>query len=200
MKQQPQNQASGASETTRFFCAQISPAAGAAGELKQHKKEPHMANRNTNPGIGETTDSGVMHNPQPSRARTHARVVDRRDIKDIPCSQTARACTCTRTRVENPAAYFKAWRLAKWGGDFDPVRVAVDEAVASFSTKNPDADRRIWLKIANRVGADAFMDAVWQKQSEIGHDRTCLRDSASAFQALLNERFPKPASGKGGVA
>ena len=104
-------------------------------------------------------------------------------------------------RVENPVAYFKAWRLAKWGGDFDPVRVAVDEAVASFSTKNPDADRRIWLKIANRVGAEAFMDAVWQKQSEIGHDRTCLRDSASAFQALLNERFPRPtASCKGGAA
>ena len=40
MKQQPQNQALGASETTRFFCTQISPAAGAAGELKQHKKEP----------------------------------------------------------------------------------------------------------------------------------------------------------------
>ena len=160
-----------------------------------------MANKkNTTPGIGESADSGVMHNPQPSLARTHARVVDRRDIKDIPCGQTARARSRTRTRVENPAAYFKAWRLAKWGGDFDPVRVAVDEAVASFSTKNPDADRRIWLKIANRVGAEAFMDAVWQKQSEIGHDRTCLRDSASAFQALLNERFPKPASGKGGVA
>ena len=160
-----------------------------------------MANKkNTTSGIGENADSGVINNPQPSRARTHARVVDRRDIKDIPCSQTARACARTRTRVENPAAYFKAWRLAKWGGDFDPVRVAVDEAVASFSTKNPDADRRIWLKIAHRVGAEAFMDAVWQKQSEIGHDRTCLRDSASAFQALLNERFPKPASSKGGAA
>ena len=61
--------------------------------------------------------------------------------------------------------------MARWGGDFDPVRVAVDEAIASFSTKNPDADRRIWLKIANRVGAEAFMDAVWQKRSEIGHDR-----------------------------
>ena len=46
MKQQPQNQASGASETTRFFfCTQISPAVGAAGELKQHKKEPNMANK-----------------------------------------------------------------------------------------------------------------------------------------------------------
>ena len=160
-----------------------------------------MANRNTNPGGGKTADSRVMHNPQPSRERTRTRVVDRRDIKDIPCSQIARACMCTRTRTraENSAAYFKAWRLAKWGGDFDPVRVAVDEAVASFSTKNPDEDRRIWLKIASRVGAEAFMDAVWQKQSEIGHDRTCLRDSASAFQALLNERFPKPASSKGGA-
>ena len=35
-----------------------------------------MANKkNTPPGIGESADSGVMHNPQPSRARTHARVV-----------------------------------------------------------------------------------------------------------------------------
>ena len=57
MKQQPPNQASGASETTRFFCTRISPAAGAAGELKQHRKEPNMANRNTNLGIGESVDS-----------------------------------------------------------------------------------------------------------------------------------------------
>ena len=40
MKEQPQNQASGASETMRFFSTQISPAASAAGELQQHKKEP----------------------------------------------------------------------------------------------------------------------------------------------------------------
>ena len=159
-----------------------------------------MANKNTNPGGGKTADSGVIHNPQSSRAHTYAREVDRRDIKDIPCSQTARACARTCTCVENPAAYFKAWRTAKWGGDFDPVLAAVEEAVTSFSTRNPDADRRIWLKIANRVGADAFMDAVWQKQSEIGNDRTCLRDPASAFQALLNKRFPKSASGMGGAA
>ena len=75
IKQQPQNKASGASETTRFFCTRISSAAGAAGELKQHRKEPNMANRNTNPGIGESVDSEVMHNPQPSRAHTRTRVV-----------------------------------------------------------------------------------------------------------------------------
>ena len=158
-----------------------------------------MANRNTNPGIGETTDSGVMHNPQPSRACTHTRG-GQTGYQNIPCSQTARACARTCTRVENPAAYFKAWRIAKWCGDFDPVLAAVEEAVSSFSTRNPASDRRIWLKIANRVGAEAFMDAVWQKRSEIGHDRTCLRDPASAFQALLNERFPRPtASCKGGA-
>ena len=50
MKQQPPNQASGASETTRFFCTRISSAAGAADELKQHKKEANMADRNTKPG------------------------------------------------------------------------------------------------------------------------------------------------------
>ena len=70
MKEQPANQASGASETTRLFCTRISSAAGAAGELKNPKKEPNMANRNTNPGIGESVDFGVMHNPDASRART----------------------------------------------------------------------------------------------------------------------------------
>ena len=37
--------ATGASETTRFFCTRISSAASAAGELKQHRKEPNMAKR-----------------------------------------------------------------------------------------------------------------------------------------------------------
>ena len=46
MKEQPPNQALGASETTRFFCTRISSAAGAAGELCTGKrKEPDMAKR-----------------------------------------------------------------------------------------------------------------------------------------------------------
>ena len=140
-----------------------------------------------------------------SRARAHAvctPVVDRRDIFNIPCSQTAHARTpaSARAHVRNPAAYFKAWREARFGGDFDPVRAAVEEAVASFSTKTPESDRRIWLKIANRVGADAFMEAVCRKQSEIEHDSTCLRDTASAFQNLLNDLFPKPEAAEGGEA
>ena len=54
MKEQPQNQALGASETTRFFCTRISSAAGAAGELCTTKrKEPDMGKRNTNSWEGQ---------------------------------------------------------------------------------------------------------------------------------------------------
>ena len=105
--------------------------------------------------------------------------------------------------IANPAAYFKAWREAKWGGDFDPVRVAVDEAVAAFSSgKSAEAqadDRRIWLKIANRIGFESFLDALDQKRSEIrelAERGKRLRQPAASFQKLLNRRFPK----KGGVA
>ena len=98
MKEQPPNQASGASETTRLFCTRISPAASAAGELKQHKKEPNMANKkNTTPGIGESADSGVMHNPDASRARTHSRVVRPTGIlKESLLDLSRRARTRTR--------------------------------------------------------------------------------------------------------
>ena len=66
MKEQPKNQASGASETARLFCTRISSAAGAAGELKQHKKEPHMANKNTNPVGGKTAVPADINNAQPA--------------------------------------------------------------------------------------------------------------------------------------
>ena len=94
MKEQPQNQALGASETAHLFCTRISSAASVAGELCTGKrKEPDMANRNTNPGIGESVDSGVMHTPQPSRARTHARVVRptgilKESLTDLPGART----------------------------------------------------------------------------------------------------------------
>ena len=73
----------GASETARLFCTQISPAAGAAGELKQHRKEPDMAKRE-NEGkkekkqkkerkIKRKQDGGLLLNPiSVPRARTRA--------------------------------------------------------------------------------------------------------------------------------
>ena len=51
-----------------------------------------MANKkNTTPGIGESADSGVMHNPQPSRARTRTRGMSYGDINNIPLTVMPRA-------------------------------------------------------------------------------------------------------------
>ena len=192
MKEQPQNQALGASETTRFFCTQISPAAGAAGELKQHRKEPDMANRNTNPGIGESVDSGVINTHQPSRARTHARVVRptgilNESLIDIPGA---------RARVRAKSADFTAWRVKTFGGDFDPVREAVEDAVAEFSDKQAARDRSLWLKIANAIGCEAFRDLYFEQLSVM---RGCrLRNPSAAFQKRLN-RYTGHKAQKGGA-
>jgi hypothetical protein len=192
MKEQPKNQASGASETTRFFCTRISPAAGAAGELKQHRKEPDMANRNTNPGIGESVDSGVINTHQPSRARTHARVVRptgilNESLIDIPGA---------RAHVRAKSADFTAWRVKTFGGDFDPVREAVEDAVAEFSDKQAARDRSLWLKIANAIGCEAFRDLYFEQLSVM---RGCrLRNPSAAFQKRLN-RYTGHKAQKGGA-
>ena len=126
---------------------------------------------------------------------------------DKPCSSQS---TCARVRVRgrlspirDHEAYFRAWRVAKFGGDFDPIRVAVDEAAMAFSSgkseKGKASDRRVWLKIANRVGLSGFLDAFEQKASEIRdleRQGKRLWNPASSFQKLLNKRFPK----KGGAA
>ena len=125
---------------------------------------------------------------------------------DIPSSQT----TGERARVREGGvaircreAYFRAWRIAKFGGDFDPIRRAVDEAVTAFSFEKNEAgrerDRSLWLKIANRLGLSAFIDAFDQKTSEIevleqSHKR--LLFPAASFQKLLNKRFPRPEGGE----
>ena len=121
------------------------------------------------------------------------------------CSQTtrARARECeSHAAIRNPEAYFRAWRMAKFGGDFDPIRVAVDEAVAAFSSGKSDKvqaeDRALWLKIANRVGFESFLDAFEQKASEIRdleRRGKHLWNPAASFQKLLNKRFPKPEGG-----
>jgi hypothetical protein len=192
MKEQPKNQASGASETARFFCTRIPPTAGAAGELKQHRKEPDMANRNTNPGIGESVDSGVINTHQPSRARTHARVVRptgilNESLIDIPGA---------RARVRAKSADFTAWRVKTFGGDFDPVREAVEDAVAEFSDKQAARDRSLWLKIANAIGCEAFRDLYFEQLSVM---RGCrLRNPSAAFQKRLN-RYTGHKAQKGGA-
>ncbi len=56
----------GASETTRFFCTRISSAASAADKFKKHRKEPNMANKNTNPVSGKTAVPADINNAQPA--------------------------------------------------------------------------------------------------------------------------------------
>ena len=182
----------GASETARLFCTRISPTAGAAGELKQHRKEPDMANRNTDPGIGESVDSGVINTHQPSSARTHARVVRptgilNESLIDIPGA---------RARVRAKSADFTAWRVKTFGGDFDPVREAVEDAIAEFSDKQAARDRSLWLKIANAIGCEAFRDLYFEQLSIM---RGCrLRNPSAAFQKRLN-RYTGHKAQKGGA-
>ena len=60
----------------------------------------------------------------------------------IPRSQTTGARARVRegrAAIRCREAYFRAWRIAKFGGDFDPIRVAVDEAVAAFSSEKDEA-------------------------------------------------------------
>ena len=154
-----------------------------------------MANKNTNPGGGKTADSRVMHNPQPSRART--RGMSYGDINNIPLSVIPRACAHAREENGKPSEVLARWRTKKFGGDFDPVRVAVDEAVSMFSSRQPEDDRRIWLKIANEIGYEAFRD-LYLEQCAIM--RECkLRNPSAAFQNRLN-RYTNHSAKKGGVS
>ena len=123
----------------------------------------------TDPAEVMNNRSGVMNNPPRARTRVDGlRPSGSQSGKSIlpSCSQSTGACARTRAGlppIRDREAYFRAWRTATFGGDFDPVRVAVDEAVAAFSCgKLPagrDWDRREWLKIANRVGVENFRDA-----------------------------------------
>jgi hypothetical protein len=190
MKQQPPNQASGASETTRLFCTQISSAAGAAGELKQHRKEPDMAIKgNTNPSTGKGADSGVINNPDASRARTHARVVRQTETgiyinNNIPANH-AHACAHARDgRTPFSQDEIVHWRERIFAeGQEDPVEVAVSEAVAAFGSAK---DFNIWAWYANRIGVNNFLNLYFEQVSIM---RNCtLRSPAAAFHHRL-KRF-----------
>ena len=127
MKQQPPNQASGASETARFFCTQISSAAGAAGELcTTQRKEPDMAKRE-NEGKKEKKqkkerkekrkqDRGLLLNPiSVPRARTRA-CEGRHLIGGHLRSESA--CTYARVRGAAPCVHMHVLRSGR-GGDGD---------------------------------------------------------------------------------
>ena len=170
MKQQPQNQASGASETARLFCTQISPAASAAGELKQHRKEPDMAKRE-NEGKKEKKQKkerkekrkqyrGLYLNPiSVPRARTRA------------CEGRRLACTCTFREAGEAAMEI------------------IDNCFGTL-----ESDFRIWAWYCRhfdrrRIVDRAYFYASCQKCGEI-------RSAITAFQSWLQKEF----DAKGGVA
>ena len=171
MKEQPQNQALGASETARLLCTRISPAAGAAGELcTTRRKEPDMAKRE-NEGKKEKKQKkerkikrkqygGLLLNPiSVPRARTRA------------CEGRRLACTCT----------------------FCEAGEAAMEIVANcFGSL--ESDFRIWAWYCRhfdrrRIVDRAYFYASCQKCGEI-------RSAITAFQSWLQKEF----SAKGGVA
>ena len=89
-----------------------------------------------------------------------------------------------RVRVREESADFTAWRVKTFGGNFDPVREAVEDAVAEFSDRQPARDRSLWLKIANEIGYEAFRDLYLEQLSIM---RECkLRNPSAAFQNRLN--------------
>ena len=72
----------------------------------------------------------------------------------------------------------------------------LDIAVRAF--KGTASDRRLWASIAWRVGVENFHYALADKLREDDVDNTVLLTPAAAFQAFLNERFPKKGE-KGGA-
>ena len=72
----------------------------------------------------------------------------------------------------------------------------LDVAVRAF--KGTASDRRLWASIAWRVGVENFHYALEDKLRENDVDKTVLLTPAAAFQAFLNERFPKKGK-KGGA-
>ncbi len=101
------------------------------------------------------SQGGVFCSPPLARAHVDCRNYRRQTgYKYISCSQTTGAGAHAREAIADRAAYFKAWRTAKWGGDFDLVAAAVDEAVAAFV---PSGNSRplASLAILDRVLADA---------------------------------------------
>ena len=171
MKEQPKNQASGASETARFFCTRISSAAGVAGELcTTRRKEPDMAKRE-NEGkkekkqkkerkIKRKQDGGLLLNPiSVPRARTRA------------CEGRRIACTCTFREAGEAAMEI------------------IDNCFGSI-----DCDFRTWAWYCRhfdrrRIVDRAYFYASCEKCGEI-------RNAITAFQSWLQKEF----DAKGGVA
>ena len=150
--------------------------------------------QNHTSGIGNNAAPKVINNPAASRAHTRTCVVGLTSPTGIQ-NESLIALPGARVRA-HAKRDFAAWRIRKFGGDFDPVREAVEDAVAAFSGKQAERDRSLWLKIANVIGYEMFQE-LYLEQCSIMRGCT-LRNPAAAFQNRLN-RFTGHISAKGGA-
>ena len=150
---------------------------------------------------------GVVNTPPRARTRVVRQPCSHTEIlEESLCSHTTRARARVReggkVQIRDKAAYFRAWRDAKFGGDFDPVREVVLDAIDAFSSRQPETDFRVWLKVANEIGHVAFLE-LYREQKSIMDDcirrGNPLRHPAAAFQARLN-RYTGHGRQKGGAA
>ena len=148
--------------------------------------------KNRNPGIVNDTAAKVVNNSAASRAHTRTCVVRPTGIQN----ESLLALPGARVRA-HAKRDFAAWRIRKFGGDFDPVREAVEDAVAAFSGSQPERDRLLWLKIANEIGYEMFQELYFEQCSIM--QGCTLRNPAAAFQNRLN-RFTGHNSGKSDTA
>lgn len=133
----------------------------------------------------------VINRPKASRTRVVCHTGDRIPSHGIPPADA-------RTRE----AALVAWRMQHFGGDFDPVRVAVDDAVCAFSDRQPQTDRLIWLKVCNEIGSEAFLEIFFEQVSAARDARARnrpIRNLAAAFQQRLN-CYTGHHAAKGGAA
>ena len=142
---------------------------------------------------------GVVNTPPRARTRVVGLGSSPTEILEESLIDLPRVRARGRSR---PQGDFAAWRIKTFGGDFDPVGVAVDESVAEFSTRDPARDRELWLKVANEIGHVAFLE-LYREQKSIMDDcirrGNPLRHPAAAFQARLN-RYTGHGRQKGGAA
>ena len=119
---------------------------------------------------------------------SRARVVCHTGVDSQPFGNIPGARPYTRE------AALAAWRVRQFGGDYDPVRAVVDDAVKAFSHRQPTTDRSLWLKVANAIGWERFQE-LYHEQLSIMEDckrrGNQLRNPAAAFHRRLQGFRPE---------
>ncbi len=127
-------------------------------------------------------------NPTKMGVRKLSATVDKSE-NPRPNSSFPRTRRRTNGKGDGTHPSYKRWRKKHFGGDFDPIAVAVDEAVRAFSRKGPERDRAVWLRVANQIGEVAFRDKMRQMLSlirEAAENCVAIHNKAAYFQRLLN--------------